>query len=176
MVPAHASASGFGEDRVRPPSRGCRAVDRVRSAANNGPDLACRERSNCVLVGDKPSDKRRSLGPSWPFKARDKSRPNAHQRSLAKAIANMVMPVVPTPLPLTLRSQAERRAVGAPNQLKRRGLALRTRRPLPRGCANCAGRTAPGLRPLRPSPAGTALRSRTPAPGARRSGSAQDKR
>jgi hypothetical protein len=121
MVPAHTSASGFGEDRVRPPSRGCRAVDRVRSAANNGPDLACRERSNCVLVGDKPSDKRRSLGPSWPFKARDKSRPNAHQRSLAKAIANMVMPVVPYPLAfdLAVASGTARRGRAEPTQTSR---------------------------------------------------------
>ena len=48
--------------------------------------------------------------------------------------------------------------------------------PSARGCASCAGRTAPGWRPPRPSPAGTALRSGTPARGARRSGSARGKR
>jgi tetratricopeptide (TPR) repeat protein len=45
-----------------------------------------------------------------------------------------------------------------------------------RGCASCAGRTAPGWRPPRPSRAGTVLRSGTPVRGARRSGSVRDRR
>jgi hypothetical protein len=50
------------------------------------------------------------------------------------------------------------------------------KRLLARGCANCAGRTAPGWRRRIPSRAGTALRSGTPVRGARRSGTVRDRR
>jgi hypothetical protein len=57
-------------------------------------------------------------------------------------------------------------------------LSFRLRKPQPaaRGCANCAGRTAPGWRRRIPSQAGTVLRSGTPVQGARRSGNARDRR
>src|SRR5689334_22242416 len=52
--------------------------------------------------------------------------------------------------------------------IKRYSTPIRMRPPWARGCASCAGRTAPGLPPPTPSRAGTALRSGTPAPAARR--------
>jgi hypothetical protein len=48
--------------------------------------------------------------------------------------------------------------------------------PLARGCASCAGRTAPGWRRRIPSRAGTVLKSGTPVPGVRQSGSVRDRR
>jgi hypothetical protein len=53
---------------------------------------------------------------------------------------------------------------------------LRKPPPLARGCASCAGRTAPGSPPPIPSRAGTVWRSGMPVRGARRSGSAPDRR
>jgi hypothetical protein len=62
---------------------------------------------------------------------------------------------------------AERRRPGILLRRSRQALRLRKPPPWAHGCANCAGRTAPGWPRRTPSRAGTALRSKTPVRGAR---------